>query len=306
MRKKFINKILGFALLLAFMETALAEVTNGNVPPAKVNNTTISNNPVEARLQREEKVTPNSFAIGLYKPNYLLPFYYTRMPYNSIYRGNTPDNESLKKTEIKYQLSFKVPVWKNIFNYPVSLNAAYSQLSYWQAYNKSAFFRETNYEPEIFLSSELNHHLFKNWRFNIFTLGVVHQSNGLGGTLERSWNRAYMGAVFSSDHWIIGIKPWIIFHDNTYEQQNPDLFKYLGYEEIAIAYKYNNQVISLLTRNMIETGFKRSAAILSWSFPLTTYVKGYVQVFSGYGQSLIEYNHRTNSFGLGVALNDWV
>ncbi|MFN7095894.1 MAG: phospholipase A, partial [Burkholderiales bacterium] len=26
----------------------------------------------------------------------------------------------------------------------------------------------------------------------------------------------------------------------------------------------------------------------------------------GYGQSMIEYNHYTNSIGIGIALNDWI
>jgi phospholipase A1 len=64
--------------------------------------------------------------------------------------------------------------------------------------------------------------------------------------------------------------------------------------------------LTLETRNMIESGGRRSGTTVSWSFPMTKYLKGYVQVFSGYGQSLIEYNHRTNSVGMGIALSNWV
>jgi len=39
---------------------------------------------------------------------------------------------------------------------------------------------------------------------------------------------------------------------------------------------------------------------------LLTKVKGYVQVFSGYGQSLIDYNRYTNGVGIGFALSDWI
>ncbi len=263
-------------------------------------------NPVQERVAKEDKAEKNPYSIIFYKPTYILPYYYTGSPYNSIYVNNTPGNESLDSDEIKYQISFKVPAWKNILHSSTSLYLAYTQLSYWQAYNNRAFFRETDYEPEIFVANEVNALLFKNWRLNFINVGAVHQSNGQGGSLERSWNRAYLGLIASSDNWVIGIKPWIIFRDTTYERQNPNMSTYMGYEEILIAYKYHNQVISLESRNLFESGGKRSGNTLSWSFPITMYLKGYVQAFSGYGQSLIEYNHRTNSIGVGLALSNWV
>lgn len=264
------------------------------------------NNPIQQRVAKEDKAEHNPYAIIFYKPTYILPYYYTGSPYNSIYKNNTPGNEALDSDEIKYQISFKVPVWKHLFHSNTSMYLAYTQLSYWQAYNNRAFFRETDYEPEVFFTNEVNAPLFKNWRLNFITVGAVHQSNGQGGSLERSWNRAYLGLLASSDNWIVGIKPWIIFRDTTYERQNPNLSTYTGYEEILVAYKYYNQVFSLQSRNLFESGGRRSGNTLSWSFPLTHYLKGYVQAFSGYGQSLIEYDHRTNSIGVGIALSNWV
>jgi phospholipase A1 len=35
-------------------------------------------------------------------------------------------------------------------------------------------------------------------------------------------------------------------------------------------------------------------------------MKGYVQFFNGYGQNLIEYNHRTAAIGIGFAFSDWL
>ena len=87
---------------------------------------------------------------------------------------------------------------------------------------------------------------------------------------------------------------------------NPDIAKFLGYGRLLIAGKYKGNVLSLETHNILEGHARSITGLLTWSFPLTSYLKGYVQVFSGYGQSLIEYNHRTNSAGLGLALNDWV
>jgi len=261
---------------------------------------------VEERAKKENEIPPNFFAVTFYKPTYVLPYYYTRSPYDSIYKNNTPNNEEIMRADIKFQLSFKVPVWKNMFNHPTSLYLAYSQLSYWQAYNQTAFFRETDYEPEIFVANEINWRVLNHWNINFLNFGAVHQSNGKGGIQERSWNRFYLEAVSSSDHWMFSIKPWYVFHDKSTTKYNPNIASYLGYGEIIVAYKYGRQVVAIQAHNLIESGGRRATADLTWSFPITSYLNGYVDIFSGYGQSLIEYNHRTNSAGVGIALSNWV
>lgn len=284
--------------------TVSKQPTSSNQVLAPVNDQSLGL--VEERAKKENEIPPNFFAITFYKPTYVLPYYYTASPYSSIYQNNTPNNESIKKSEIKYQISFKVPVWKNILHRPVNLYLAYSQLSYWQAYNKTAFFRETNYEPELFLANEINFQILKYWTINFLNLGVVHESNGKGGNLERSWNRVYLEAISSNDHFMLSIKPWLVIHDQSLQKYNPNIADFLGYGQVVVAYKFYHQVISLQAHNFIESGGKHATAELTWSFPITSYLNGYVDVFSGYGQSLIEYNHRTNSAGVGIALSNWV
>jgi phospholipase A1 len=43
----------------------------------------------------------------------------------------------------------------------------------------------------------------------------------------------------------------------------------------------------------------------TWSFPVAGKLRGYLEVFHGYGESLIDYNHRATYVGVGVSLLDW-
>lgn len=252
----------------------------------------------------------NPFNFTLYQPTYVLPMYYTFKPDENVYRGTgiIPGNEGINKAEFVYQLSFKVPLWQHLLGWNNTLYAAYTQDSFWQFYNDSQFFRETDYEPEVFLDNEIHKQLIGDWQLNNLDLGIVHQSNGRGGTLERSWNRAYFNAVFTNNNWMVSIKPWcFIFPDESIALHNPNIGHYMGYGQETIAYDFYDNTFSFAMRNVAESGFSRGAEWLTWSFPLIhRNLKGYVYLFSGYGQSLIEYNHYTNAAGIGVTLNDWI
>lgn len=262
-------------------------------------------NSVQQRVKQEVPEESTYFLIGAYKPNYFLPFYYNGSPVYPVSTNNQLDKRALRHIEGKFQISFKFPLWSKIFNYPSTLYLAYTQQSFWQAYTHSPFFRETNYEPELFLANNFNLTLFGDWRLNFVNIGVTHQSNGRGDDLERSWNRAYLETILANNNWMISIKPWVVFNDTSLKSHNSDIARYMGYDRVLIAYKYNQQVFSLEKTN-IERGFQRGAIQVTWSFPLVSKVKGYVQYFNGYGQSLLEYNHRTNNVGVGIALNDWL
>lgn len=298
-----LRKTLTTLLITLFCTTIFAATkptTNNTSAIEKTIQQAAKKNPYSERIKEEDKIAKDPFGVSLYKPSYLLPFYNTFSPYQSVYAGRTPDGQALKETEFKGQLSIKVPLWHKMFHTKTDLYVAYTQLSYWQVYTKSAYFRETNYEPELFIS-----HQITNWA--TINGGVVHQSNGRGGDLERSWNRVYAEGILSLGNWMVSIKPWVlIFKNDSSRLHNPDITHYLGHGRFLFAYKFHKLVLSLKTRNNLESGFRRGSVEVAASYPVFSHVLAYVQFFSGYGQSLIEYNHHTNAAGIGIAFNNWI
>ncbi len=255
---------------------------------------------LEERLESENLVSKAPFGISFYKPTYILPSYYTSSPYGAIYRGTTPDNQQVKSLEFKAQLSIKFPLVRHLWGKHSSINLGYTQLSYWQFYAKSQYFRETDYEPALFWSDRL----VRNWWFN---LGAMHQSNGRGGKLERSWNRVFGDLMISGSHWMIDLNPWLlVFQSDSSDLHNPDIADYMGHGQTTFSYKIHRNVFSLMLRNNVESWFKRGAIEFDYSFPIYGHLSGYAQFFSGYGQSLIEYNHSTTAYGIGIALSNWI
>lgn len=256
--------------------------------------------PLEKRWHEESELTSNPLMITLYRPTYILPYYDTTSPYSSIYVGNTPNEQRIMNAEFKAQMSVVVPIIHHLFyRKDTSLNIAYTQLNYWQVYASSQYFRETNYEPEIFVED----HFHRNW---LARIGLDHQSNGRGGVLERSWNRAMGTIQCSGENWLASITIWnLIFRPESSNLHNPDIGRYLGHENLLFAYNYRKAILSFQVQN-IESGLQRGFFMGTVSYPITKNILFYTQYFNGFGQSLIEYNHRTQGLGLGIAFNDWI
>ncbi|WP_052365510.1 phospholipase A [Halotalea alkalilenta] len=253
----------------------------------------------------ESLANDNPLAISTYRLNYILPYTYdSNLPRMRDYREIGNDNP--EHTELKYQISLKVALAEDIFGDNGDLFLGYTQYSLWQAYNDrdSAPFRETNYEPELFLRFD-NDSEWMGWTNTFNRIGYVHQSNGRGEPISRSWNRIYAEAIFQRGPWAVSIRPWWRIPESRNEDNNPDIENYLGYGELALLYTTaSDHEISVLARG--NPGKGNYGTQLDYTFPLFGRVRGYFQYYNGYGETLIDYDRRVNRVGLGVSFNPFL
>ena len=213
------------------------------------------------------------------------------------YRDLNDNEASLSKSELAFQLSFKMKMLEGAFGKPVDLWFGYTQNSFWQAANSEASspFRETNYQPELMAIAPLGYEL-GGFKLTHAGLGINHQSNGQSGTLSRSWNRVYAQLGIEKEGFSATARAWKRLNES--DDDNPDIVDYMGRGDLALAYRREGHIFASTLRYNFHTS--RGAIQASWAFPLAGNVKGYAQAFAGYGQSLIDYNYFQRSIGLGV------
>jgi phospholipase A1 len=252
------------------------------------------------------------FVLRPYKPMYVLPVRWSDDPNqqpSSTSEGRTVSEPlGLQDVEASFQISLKSKVWETIGGSNVDLWVAYTQVSHWQVYNAglSRPFRETNYEPEVFGIWGFDQPLFLGWRARFLGLGLNHQSNGRAEPLSRSWNRVIAQAGLEQGDWSVLVRPWWRIKERS-DDDNPGIERYIGQGELVITRKAGAHVASLQLRHSLKGGDEsRGSVLLDWAFPVSSYLKGHLQVFSGYGETLIDFNHRQTTVGLGVSLVEWM
>lgn len=265
---------------------------------------------LDKRWELSEDSKLGTWNIRAHQPVYLLPAFWTTDK-NERPQSTNPDNtvqaadqQNLKSMEAKFQISLKTKAIENLIVNNGDVWLGYTQSSRWQVYNsdESRPFRETNYEPEASLIFHTNYNLL-GLNGRLLGLTLNHQSNGRSDPLSRSWNRVMLNLGFERGNFAMMLRPWYRIEEDFKDDNNPDIKNFIGRGDLTSFYRWNDNEFSLMLRHSLKGGDDgHGAAQFDWAFPISGKLRGNMQLFHGYGESLIDYNHRATYVGLGVSL----
>jgi phospholipase A1 len=195
-----------------------------------------------------------------------------------------------------------------------SLWFGYTQQSYWQLFNGelSRPFRSTDHEPEVTYIYPTDATLLGGWRLRYSGVSLVHQSNGQPLPLSRSWNRAVlMAGMENGQNFRLQGKVWQRLNEG--DDDNPEISDLVGRAELVGTWDINkNNTVAMTLRHSLQADAGGSMR-LEW---LTKVGDGgipgsrnglrfHTQLFTGYGDSLVDYNRRRTGLSIGLSLVEW-
>jgi len=256
-----------------------------------------------------KKWRDSNFGLQPHHVNYILP--YGRREGNYI--SYDIPAEKYINVEAELQVSLKMNVLNNLFNFHEKYYLSYSHKAFWQIYVDSAPFRETNYNPEAFVVFPIadSSSIFQR---RSLTLAYSHLSNGQGntenaiypagvvnpGSKSRSINSLFAKIGMQHGNLFTDFTLWTPFAGNDLSD-NPDLMDYMGYGELKFNYFLGENMFTLSGRYNIATG--NGAVEATYSHPLIDDVYLYAKIYSGYGESLIDYNNYITKFSIGFSFS---
>lgn len=221
-----------------------------------------------------------------------------------------------RRSETRIQLSVRTKLMQGLLTHGQpdkrdSLWFAYSQQSYWQLFNGplSRPFRTTDHEPELIYVYPFSAALPGGWQLRYGGVGLVHQSNGQSLPLSRSWNRVYLMAGGELDRRArVQLRVWQRLPETRANDDNPDIADYIGRAELQGYWNLDARNTLGLTLRHSLRATARGSLRLEWLRTLggeDSRLRFHVQLFSGYGDSLIDFNRRRTVLGVGLSLVDF-
>jgi phospholipase A1 len=254
-----------------------------------------------------QKWLNSDFGLKPHKVNYILPFAYREGSYKSYV-----PTDDYRNIEGELQVSLKLYLGTGLFGLNESYYLAYSHQAFWQIYSESSPFRETNYNPEGFVEFPIKDS-FLNMKS--IRVGLAHTSNGQGtnenvvyatpadnpGNRSRNLNYIYSEVAFQHDTLLSEFRLTSPFPGTQSDKDNPDIMDYLGYASLKFNYFNGKHMFTLMGRRNFSTGY--GAVESTYSYPLIEDAYFYIKIFSGYGESLIDYNNYITKFSVGFSFS---
>jgi phospholipase A1 len=253
-----------------------------------------------------------TFVVRTFQPNFLVPAHYSSSINKSPSSPTHPDGGSFpqyRQTEAELQVSLRAKVLEDVLLPHADVWLAYTQQSIWQLWNGqgSAPFRSSDYQPEGMLVVPVPDTLGQlagGWRWRLMLAGIAHESNGDGLPLSRSWNYAYLGTALTRDDFALRARYNVRLGEQGVDD-NPRITDWIGSTELGLAWLPGETTMQLTARTSFKS-WDRGSLKFEWTRPVFAAhpdgLRWYVQLFSGYGETMLDYNHRQNSVGLGFTL----
>lgn len=217
-------------------------------------------------------------SLSVYRMNYLLPVSWT------------PDDVHPEDTEAEFQISLQQQLLRSRFH------VAYTQTAFWQVYDSGNErpFREVTHNPQAFYRLEPTTNPFAPIGLDI---GYDHTSNGQSDPESRGWDRAYVRPEYTSQRWRVGLMLWGPVHR---QENNKNITDFMGHHQLEVDWHVTDDTrLSWMSRYSFSEG--RGAVRLRATHPSGDGF-AFLQVFHGYGESLIDYDQELTRVGIGYAL----
>ena len=232
-------------------------------------------------------------------------------PHEPFYFVAGPESPNAKfQLSFKYQLVDDRSGLANHVGCATNLFFAFTQTSLWDWNKESAPFEDSSYKPELmFQFNRLAHAGDDDWFHLDLQTGVMHESNGRDGANSRSLNLAFLRpklVLGRDDDWqfTLASRLWFYVGDLV---DNPDLARYRGHADLRATFG-TPWGVELAAFGRMGDDFDRGSLQLDLTVPLrrfkwagfTWYLQA--QYFTGYGESLLHYNERSEAWRIGFAL----
>lgn len=295
-----------FFIIAVVFTTYVFAADNGiNVLDESKSKIKIKNISNDTSKNNMEKWLNAEFGLQPYRTNYLLPFAIA----NRKYIAHSP-GDNFTNLEAEIQVSLKLRVLSNLLTLDEKYYLSYTQHSFWQVYAQSSPFRESLYNPEAFvifpISDEKSMLHMRSFKF-----AIAHKSNGQPNTttipvyngfnLSKSINYIYATLRLQHKTLITDLTLMTPYLGKSTLSDNPDIMKYIGYTKVKFTYFYNNNMFTLMLRGNIAS--QKGALEATYSYPVYRSTYLYAKIFSGYMESMVDYNRYVSKFAIGFSFS---